>query len=114
MADGFSRMKTAAKAVVANVKVAPTAKSNEMDIEPIVDPNIGKFISVHLLPTDILLDTVIEKGDVYVSRLVEIPITTFDQDKALEKATEVAGTGLGNEKVCLPQLKFNREMRITS
>jgi hypothetical protein len=46
--------------------------------------------------------------------LVETPITTFDQDKALEKAKEVAGTGLGNEKVCLPHRKFTREMRITS
>ena len=85
-----------------------------MDFEPIVAPKIDKFITVHLSPAEILLDTVIESGDVYVSRLVETPITTFDQDKALEKAIEAAGTGLGNEKVCLPHLKFTREMRIIS
>ena len=85
MADGFSRMKPDAKAAAVSVEAVPTIKSNEMDVEPIVDSNTGKFINVHLSPTEILLDTVIEKGDVYVSRLVEIPITTLIRIELLKR-----------------------------
>jgi hypothetical protein len=35
--DGFSKIRTIAKAATANVEVSPAAKSNEMDIEPAVE-----------------------------------------------------------------------------
>jgi len=112
--DGFSKIRTIAKAATANVEVSPAAKSNEMDIEPAVAPNSSKFVSVHLSATEVMMNTITERGEVFVSKLAEKSITTFEPEKALEKVKEAAGTGLGNEKVCLPHLKFTHEMRITS
>ena len=67
--DGFSKIRTIAKAATANVEASPVAKNNEMDIEPAVAPNSGTFVTVHLSPTEVMLNTITERGEVFCIKI---------------------------------------------
>jgi oligoribonuclease (3'-5' exoribonuclease) len=77
------------------------------------DSGNGIFVIVERSETELLLESVMDNSDMYVSKMDDYTITNFDRSTALDRVKETAGASFEQVEVLLPQLKFTREMKTT-